>query len=481
LTETPGSVSNAVMAGIVSYGSYIPYRRLKRAAIAAVLGIPAGRGERAVASFDEDSVSMAAEALRDALKSAPNATLNSLFFATTTPPYAEKLNSAIVGAATQLPMEIRAADLTGSTRAGLSGLLQAADAAAGSGGYAAIAMADARLGAPEGKVEQQSGDGAAAFILGNAGAIAEIEASASFTREYLDTWRAPGERFGHTWEERFALTQAYTPLLQKVVTTVLEKAKVRPGDLAHVILDAPNPRAAEEFIRAMKVEPTKVADTFALTVGQTGAAHPSLMLTAVLPSCKPGDRILIAGIADGADAIVLRVTPAATAFRPIHSVGRMVESKGDVSYANYLKWREILPTEPPRRPDPERPAAPPMMRAEKWKYGLVGSRCTNCGTPQLPPQRICVKCRARDKMEPYPFADRVGRIATYAFDRLAYSLNPPVINVVVDFAGGGRFLCEMTDCEPEKVAIGDEVEMTFRRLFTADGIHNYFWKARPKR
>jgi hydroxymethylglutaryl-CoA synthase len=23
------------------------------------------------------------------------------------------------------------------------------------------------------------------------------------------------------------------------------------------------------------------------------------------------------------------------------------------------------------------------------------------------------------------------------------------------------------------------VEMTLRRLFTADGIHNYFWKARP--
>lgn len=122
-----------------------------------------------------------------------------------------------------------------------------------------------------------------------------------------------------------------------------------------------------------------------------------------------------------------------------------------------------------------------MLRSEKWKYGLIGSRCTACGTPQLPPQRICVKCRARDQSESYPFADRVGRVATYAFDRLAYSLNPPVVNVVVDFEGGGRFLCEMTDCEPEKVAIGDEVEMTFRRLFTADGIHNYFWKARPKR
>jgi len=57
----------------------------------------------------------------------------------------------------------------------------------------------------------------------------------------------------------------------------------------------------------------------------------------------------------------------------------------------------------------------------------------------------------------------------------------PTINVVIDFEGGGRFLGEMTDCEPEKVAIGDEVEMTFRRLFTAGGVHNYFWKARPKR
>ena len=469
------------MAGIVSYGSYIPYRRLKRAAIAQVLGIPAGRGERAVASFDEDSVSMAAEALRDALKSAPGINLNSLFFATTTPPYGEKLNAALVGAATRLPTEIRASDMTGSTRAGLAGLLQAADAADGAAGYAAVAMADCRLGAPEGRLEQQIGDGGAAFILGRQGALAEIEASASFTREFLDSWRAPGERFAHSWEERFALTQAYAPLFERAVTTVLEKARVKPADLARVIFDAPNPRAAEEFVRAMKFDPAKVADTFALTVGQTGAAHAGLMLTAVLPSCKPGDRILVAGVADGADAVVLRVTPAAAAFRPIHSVGRMVESKGDVSYAGYLKWREILPTEPPRRPDPERPAAPPMLRSSQWKYGLIGSRCTACGTPQLPPQRVCVKCRARDKMEPYPFADRVGRVATYALDRLAYSLNPPVVNVVVDFEGGGRFLCEMTDCDPEKVAIGDEVEMTFRRLFTADGIHNYFWKARPKR
>jgi uncharacterized OB-fold protein len=231
----------------------------------------------------------------------------------------------------------------------------------------------------------------------------------------------------------------------------------------------------------MKVDASKIADSFALTVGQTGAAHVGLMLAGVLPSLKPGERVLVASVADGADAILLKATPAVASFKPVRSVGRMIESKGDVSYGSYLKWREIIPTEPPRRPDPDRPAGPPMFRAAQWKYGFVGSKCTECGTPQLPPQRVCVKCRARDKMEEYPFADRSARIATYAIDRLAYSLNPPTINVVMDFEGGGRFLGEMTDCEPEKVAIGDEVEMTFRLIFTADGIRNYFWKARPKR
>lgn len=468
------------MAGIVSYGSYIPYRRLKRAAIAEVLGIPAGKGERAVASYDEDSVSMAVEATRDALRGTPAGEVRTLLFATTSPPYGEKLSAPVVAAGARLPAQIRASDSTGSVRAGLSALLQGADAARG-GGQTVVAMADCRLGAPEGKTEQSGGDGAVAFVLGTEGVIAEIEASSSVTREFLDTWRLPGERFAHSWEERFALTQAYGPLLGDAVRGLLEKTKVSPGDLAKVILDAGNPRAAEEIIRRMKIDRSKVADTLALTVGQTGAAHASLMLASVLPAAKPGDLILVATVADGADAILLRVTPAVTAYKPAHSVGRMIESKGDVAYGRYLKWREILPTEPPRRPNPDRPAAPSMLRSEGWKYGFVGSLCTNCGTPQLPPQRVCVKCRARDKMEPYPFADRTAHVATYAIDRLAYSLNPPTVNVVLDFEGGGRFICEMTDCEPEKVAIGDEVEMTFRRMFTADGIRNYFWKARPKR
>ena len=469
------------MVGIVSYGSYVPYRRLKRSAIAQMLGGTPGKGERSVASFDEDSVSMAVEAARDAMRATSTANIQALFFATTTPPYGEKLNAAIVGAAARLPVEIRAADVTGSTRAGVTALLQAADGVRGGARQALAVAADCRLGAPEGKAEQQNGDGAVAFVLGSQDVIAEIEETASLTREFLDTWRMPDERFAHSWEERFALTQTYAPLLAKVVQSLLTKAKIAPKDLAKVVLDSPNPRAVDELARGMKLEPSQIADPLSLTVGQTGAAHPGLSLAAVLSAAKPGDRILVVSGADGAEAVLLRVTDAAARYSQPRSVGRMIESKGEVSYGSYLKWREILPTEPPRRPDPTRPAGPPMLRAAAWKYGLVGSRCTVCGSPQLPPQRVCVKCRTLDKMEPYAFADRTGRIATLALDRLAFSLNPPTVNVVVDFDGGGRFLCEMTDCQPEKVAIGDEIEMTFRKLFTADGVHNYFWKARPKR
>ena len=76
-------------------------------------------------------------------------------------------------------------------------------------------------------------------------------------------------------------------------------------------------------------------------------------------------------------------------------------------------------------------------------------------------------------------SSRHGTVSTYTVDRLAYSLSPPVVTAAIDFDGGGRFSCELTDCSPEEIRVGTRVEMTFRRMYTAGGVHNYFWKARP--
>jgi uncharacterized OB-fold protein len=88
---------------------------------------------------------------------------------------------------------------------------------------------------------------------------------------------------------------------------------------------------------------------------------------------------------------------------------------------------------------------------------------------------------ALDDMEAAPMADVTATIVTFTIDKLAYSPSPPIVFAVVDFDGGGRYPIEMADVDPAEAKIGMRVEMTFRRLFTADGIHNYFWKARPVR
>ena len=84
-----------------------------------------------------------------------------------------------------------------------------------------------------------------------------------------------------------------------------------------------------------------------------------------------------------------------------------------------------------------------------------------------------------DHMEEVRMADVPGTVATFTVDRLAYSLSPPVVAAIIDFDGGGRFQCELTDVDPASVKIGDRVQMSFRRMYTQDGIHNYFWKAKP--
>ena len=459
--------------GIVRYGSYIPYFRIQRAAFGA------GKGERAVASYDEDSVSMAVEAARDAARG--GVAVDAVLFATTSPAYAEKLDAATIQAALDLPESIASIGLGGSTRMGMAGLLLGLDLAE-AGRSALVCASDLVTGLPGGPRESQGGDGAVAFVTGrDRDSIARVLGRASSTIEILDVWRLPEERFPRQWEERFT-ADTMAPVIGETVKRALTAAKVEPSTLATVILDGTNPRSMAGLPKALGLKPEQLADPLAASVGRTGAAHAGLLLARALDQAKPGDHILVVCVADGVDALVLEATDAIKSAPPVRKVDRWIASKrNDLGYQSYLKWRGILPFEPPRRPDPERPAAPPMRRHERWKLAFVGSRCEKCRTGHLPPQRVCVKCGAVDQMRAERFADTSCQVTTYTLDHLAYSLQPPVVVGVVDYEGGGRFSCELTDVDPREVAIGNRLEMTFRRLFTAQGVHNYFWKARPGR
>ncbi|MDR9459353.1 MAG: 3-hydroxy-3-methylglutaryl CoA synthase, partial [Dehalococcoidia bacterium] len=115
------------MAGITSYGAYIPLYRLSREILAQVWG-GKGKGEKAVASADEDSLTLGVEAARDCLKGFDKSKVDALYFATTTAPYKEKQSASIMAAACDLREEIRTVDITDSMRSATVALTMAMDA-----------------------------------------------------------------------------------------------------------------------------------------------------------------------------------------------------------------------------------------------------------------------------------------------------------------------------------------------------------------
>jgi hydroxymethylglutaryl-CoA synthase len=464
------------MRGIVGYGVYLPYWRLERKAIGEALGAPAGSGTRAVASYDEDTTSLGVEAGRAALRGA-GVTPQALYFATSDPAYADKTNANAIHAALDLPTSAFAVDVAGAVRGAVGAMRAARDARA----PALAVLSDIRTGLPGGGDEREGGDAAAAFLFADdapdARVVAEPIGGASATAEFLDRWRLPGDAASRQWEERFG-EHAYVPLGEAALAEALKQAGVTAPALSRLIVAGPHGRAVKRVAAAAGASKEAIADDLTASLGNAGAAHAGLMFADVLDRARADDLVAVVSLADGADVSVWRVTAAAR--RPA-GVAAQLGGGGRVSYPTFLSWRGFLRREPPRRPDPQAPEAPPARRAEAWKFAFTGSRCQACGARHLPPQRVCVKCHAVDRMAPERMADVPATIATFTVDRLAFSPSPPMVVAVLDFEGGGRFQSEMTDVDPKAVKIGDRVTMTFRRLLTAGGVHNYFWKAKPLR
>ena len=86
------------MIGITSIGAYVPAMRLDKGAIAKHF-----RGEKAVANFDEDAITMAVAAGMSALDDATRSEIGALYFASASSPYREKTAATLIGSAIDLP------------------------------------------------------------------------------------------------------------------------------------------------------------------------------------------------------------------------------------------------------------------------------------------------------------------------------------------------------------------------------------------
>ena len=478
-----------VSAGIAAWGTYLPRWRLRRAAIGSVLGSGGGRGTRSVASYDEDTTTLGVEAGRRALTVGPDpGAVQDLLFSTPDPGYLDKTSATTVHAALGLPRACGAYDFSGSSRSAVATLLQAfagPGSETGAGRTTMAVVSDLRTGLAGSAEERDSGDGAAAFVCAPEGAVAVLVGRGASSDEFLDRWRVPGEADSHVWEERFG-EELYVPLAREAFAAALKDAGVAEGDVDHAIVSGLHVRATKAAAAGLGVREGVLAPDLLGSVGNLGAAHAAVALCDVLERAEPGQVIAVLSLADGADAFVLQTTPElASAQRARAAAGvptvaeQVAAGRDDLAYTTFLTWRGHMHREPPRRPDPERPGAPTVHRSEEWKYAFAASRCTACGFRHMPPTRACLNCHAIDQMQPERLADVPGTVATFTIDHLAFSLSPPVIGVIIDFDGGGRYRCELTDARAPEVSIGDRVSMTFRRIWTAQGVHNYFWKARP--
>lgn len=489
------------MIGIVGYGAYVPRLRLKRSAVVEANawyapGLAAkGRGTRALANWDEDSLTMAVAAARDLLGPADDRSrVRHVLLASTTLPFADRLNAGVVCEALTLAEDVQASDLGGSQRVALSAVAQAlaqvkaTDAENPDRGACALVLAaDNRQTRPASAQELDYGDGAAALMLGAEGVIAEFLGAGAVTVDFVDHYRASGEDIDYHWEERWVRDEGIGKLLPRAIHAALQQAGVAAAQIDHFIFPSSFAKMDQQLAKACGVRADAVADAMTDRIGDTGAPHALLMLAQVLQGAQPGQHVLVSQFGSGAQAMVFRVTEAIAQFRPTVGVtGWLARGADEANYTKFLSFKQQIRLERGMRGEQDRKTA--LSTAYRHKaaiLGLVAGRCSVTGKVHYPPSRISYDQGKplQDTQVPHKLADRQGTVLSWSAESLSFHRAPPHHYGQVDFDGGGRILMEFTDVSKGDIASGTRVEMHFRikDLDELRGYTRYFWKATPVR
>ena len=480
------------MIGVCSYGGYVPRYRLNRGLIFNAMGwmnpanIALAKGEKAVANFDEDSITMAVAAGTDCLKGIERSKVQGVYFASTTVPYKERLNAGIITAALGLDDHIRAADFSGGLKAGTTALLSALEGVESKRtDNMLVCSSDCRLGRPAAPQEMIFGDAAAALLVGDEDVIAEFKGSYSITCDFADHYRGGTAKFDRQWEDRWIRDLGFDQLVPEVVNGLLDKYQLKIADFAKVIYPCHYGAARQKLNKVLGIAPEAEQSNLQAEIGESGTPQSLVMLVNALEEARPGEKILVVSFGSGCDALHFEVTENIDNRKEGDGISGCLARKAELdNYEKYLVWRDILPGELGLRAEEDLWTRWSLLwRKRKQVLGLWGSKCKKCGTPQFPPQRICVNpdCGAVDEMEEFCFSDKIGHIASYTGDMLASSCNPPAIYGNIQFEVGGKYMFDFTDCDLDSLAVGMPVRMSFRRKYYDEkrDVVGYFWKAVP--
>lgn len=344
------------MAGIVGYGAYIPYYRIKTSEIANVWGEEAARienglgiKEKAVGGVDEDAATIAVEAARNAMKRAriKPSDLGAIYVGSESHPYAVKPTASIVAEALGAVPNSTAADLEFACKAATAGF-QMCIGLVDSGiiKYGMSIGADTAQGRPGDALEYSAASGGAAYIFGkNNESVAIIEATFSFTTDTPDFWRRQKADYP-SHGGRFTGAPAYFKHVAGATKGILEKTGARLEDFDYVVFHQPNAKFPVQLAEKFGIPKEKLkAGLLTPVIGNTYSGAVPLGLSAVLDIAKPGQKILATSFGSGAgsDSFIISVTDKIEEVRDLAPKTQdYIEKKKYIDYATYVKYRRKL-------------------------------------------------------------------------------------------------------------------------------------------
>ena len=338
--------------GIVGYGAYVPRYRLPATEVARVWKGGGGElpvKEKAVPGLDEDTLTIALEAARNALTRAQidPQLIGAVWVGSESHPYAVKPTSTIVAEAIGATPHTEAADWEFACKAGTEAMQAGMGfVASGMASYVMSIGADTAQGRPGDALEYTAAAGGAAFLIGPASeSLAVFEGSLSYATDTPDFWRRPYMHYP-SHGQRFTGEPAYFKHVISAARDLMEGTGRTADDFAHVVLHQPNAKFPERAAKTLGFKPEQWATGLLCpVVGNTYAGSSMLGLTAILDEARPGDTILAVSFGSGAgsDAFSLRITDLVTERQHLAPQTQdYISRRQEVDYATYVRYRKKL-------------------------------------------------------------------------------------------------------------------------------------------
>lgn len=339
------------MIGIVSYGAYIPRHRIKPSQIAHAWGKSAdevekslGVYEKAVASVDEDAITLSLEAGYRALINGridPKA-IGAITIGSESHPYAVKPSSTVVAGILGMGTDYLAADLEFACKAGTAGIqLMSSLVQSGKTKFCLAIGSDVAQSKPADVLEYTASSAAAAFVLGKTNIIVRLLDFTSYSSDTPDFWRKDTEKFP-SHAGRFTGAPSYFAHILGASEALLKKTKSKPSDFKYVIFHMPNAKFPKEAIKKLGFSPAQMEPGFVVEhIGNPYSASSLVGLAATLDIAKPKDKIFVCSYGSGAgsDAFVFQVTPEIKAYQKSmkDTVARQIRNKEYIDYSLIAK------------------------------------------------------------------------------------------------------------------------------------------------